>query len=72
MEYTGVYNTALVHYLVDNKAQLWVEMPLRIKKADGKNKMSIINAVRNKLVHRVFAVIRDEQMFEQNYTRQYA
>ena len=35
MEYTGVYNTALVGYLVEHKAQLWVEMPLRIKKAAG-------------------------------------
>lgn len=35
MEYTGVYNTGLVHFLVGQKAQLWVEMPLRIKKAAG-------------------------------------
>lgn len=35
MEYTGLYNTGLVHYMVKNKAQLWVEMPLRIKKAGG-------------------------------------
>jgi transposase len=35
MEYTGLYNTGLVNYLVRNKAQLWVEMPLRIKKAGG-------------------------------------
>lgn len=42
------------------------------KVQDGKNKMSIINAVRNKLVHRVFAVVRDERMFEQNYVRKCA
>lgn len=35
MEYTGLYNTGLVNYLVQKKAQLWVEMPLRIKKAGG-------------------------------------
>ena len=35
MEYTGIYNTGLVHYLVKAKAALWVEMPLRIKKAGG-------------------------------------
>lgn len=35
MEFTGLYNTGLVNYLVKNKAQLWVEMPLRIKKAGG-------------------------------------
>jgi transposase len=37
------------------------------KLLEGKNKMSIINAVRNKLVHRVFAVIRDNRMYEDNY-----
>lgn len=42
------------------------------KVVEGKNKMSVINAVRNKLVHRVFAVIRDERMFEDNYVRRCA
>jgi transposase len=42
------------------------------KTAEGKNKMSVINAVRNKLIHRVFAVVRDERMFEDNYVRQCA
>lgn len=39
------------------------------KLLEGKNKMSIINAVRNKLVHRVFAVVRDNRMYEDNYIR---
>jgi len=39
------------------------------KLLEGKNKMSIINAVRNKLVHRVFAVVRDNRMYENNYIR---
>ena len=30
------------------------------KVTEDKNKMSVINAVRNKLVHRIFAVLRDE------------
>jgi transposase len=42
------------------------------KVMDGKNKMSVINAVRNKLVHRVYAVLRDERMFEENYVRKCA
>lgn len=37
------------------------------KVAEEKNKMSVINAVRNKLVHRVYAVLRDDRMFEENY-----
>lgn len=39
---------------------------------EGKNKMSVINAVRNKLIHRVFAVVRDERLFEDNYVRKCA
>jgi transposase len=35
MEYTGIYNTGLVNFLVEQKAQLWVEMPLRIKRSCG-------------------------------------
>lgn len=35
MEYTGIYNIGLVHHLVTDNALLWVEMPLRIKKAGG-------------------------------------
>jgi transposase len=34
MEYTGIYNTALVNYLYGKKASLWVEMALKIKKSD--------------------------------------
>lgn len=37
------------------------------KLAEGKNKMSVINAVRNKLVHRIVAVLRDDRMFVENY-----
>ncbi len=33
----------------------------------GKNKMLVLNAVRNKLVLRIFAVVRDEVMYEKNY-----
>ncbi len=37
------------------------------KVAEGKNKMSVINAVRNKLVLRMFAVIRDNRMYEKQH-----
>jgi len=39
------------------------------KLLEGKNKMSIINAIRNKLIHRVFAVVRDGRYYEDNYIR---
>jgi transposase len=34
---------------------------------EGKNKMSIINAIRNKLILRIFAVIRDQRPYVENY-----
>ena len=34
------------------------------KVESGKNKMSVMNAVRNKLAHRIFAVIRDQRNYE--------
>lgn len=37
------------------------------KVGQGKNKMSVLNAVRNKLIHRVFAVVRDGVMYQKNY-----
>ena len=55
---------------IKNDSELKVYFERKV--AEGKNKMSVINAVRNKLVHRVFAVIRDERSFEENYTRRCA
>lgn len=37
------------------------------KIAEGKNKMSIINAIRNKLLLRVFAVVRDNRNYVENF-----
>ena len=37
------------------------------KVAQGKNKMSVINAVRNKLVLRIFAIVRNNQKYDKNY-----
>ncbi len=34
------------------------------KVAEGKNKMSVINAVRNKIVHRVYAVIKNQRKYQ--------
>jgi len=38
------------------------------KVADGKNKMSVLNAVRNKLILRIFACVRDGRKYEKIYT----
>ncbi|MDR0728788.1 MAG: IS110 family transposase, partial [Prevotellaceae bacterium] len=37
------------------------------KVAEGKNKMLVINAVRAKLVMRMFAVIKNNCFYEKNY-----
>lgn len=42
------------------------------KVAEGKNRMSVLNAVRNKLIHRIFALIRDDRYYEDNYVRKCA
>jgi len=36
----------------------------RRKVAEGKNKMSVINAVRNKIIHRIFAVIKSQTPYK--------
>ncbi|MFV1977102.1 MAG: IS110 family transposase [Candidatus Scalindua sp.] len=42
------------------------------KVEEGKNKMSIINAVRNKIIHRIFACVREQRKYEKNYTHSLA
>lgn len=37
------------------------------KLAEGKQKMSALNAVQNKLIHRIFALVRDGRLYEKNY-----
>lgn len=37
------------------------------KVQEGKNKMSVLNAVRNKIIHRIFACVKGNRMFEKNY-----
>jgi transposase len=36
------------------------------KVAEGKNKMSVLNAVRNKIIHRIFAVIKSQTPYQIN------
>lgn len=42
------------------------------KVGQGKNKMSVINAVRNKIIHRVFACVRDGRKYEKIYAHSLA
>ncbi|HEX3387083.1 MAG TPA: IS110 family transposase [Mucilaginibacter sp.] len=36
------------------------------KVSEGKNKMSVLNAVRNKLIHRIFAVVKNQNPYQNN------
>lgn len=42
------------------------------KVAEGKNKMSVINAVRNKLVKRAFACVAQKRLYQENYQNPFA
>jgi len=37
------------------------------KVAEGKHAMSVLNAVRSKLIHRIFAVVKQDRKYEKNY-----
>lgn len=37
------------------------------KVGQGKAKMAVLNAVRNKIIHRVFACVREDRKYEKNY-----
>ena len=37
------------------------------KVAEGKNKMSVLNAVRNKLISRVYACVKNQRCYEKIY-----
>jgi transposase len=37
------------------------------KISEGKNSWLVLNNVKNKLIHRIFAVVRDGQMYEKQY-----
>lgn len=39
------------------------------KVAEGKNKMNVLNAVRNKLIHRIFACVNQNKMYEKDYKK---
>jgi len=38
------------------------------KVAEGKKKMTVINAIRNKLIHRIMAVVKRGTPYQENYS----
>lgn len=41
------------------------------KVGQGKNKMLVLNAVRNKIIHRIYACVRDNRKYEKSYTHSF-
>ena len=39
------------------------------KVESGKNKMSVLNAIKNKLLHRIFACVKGDRYYEKNYSQ---
>lgn len=60
---------ALFHLAALSSIRLTGELRTFYKRKvdEGKNKMLVLNAVRNKLVHRIFAVVRDGIPYQKNY-----
>lgn len=78
---TSVRGRARVHHMANKKLKLMLHLTaMRIarmknsirdyydaKVAQGKSRMSVLNAVRNKLLTRMFAVVKSGKMYQENY-----
>jgi len=63
---TLFHMAALVAIQYDPELKLFFERKVN---QDKKNKMSVLNAVRNKLILRIFACVSQNRRYEKNYTR---
>src|SRR5574344_470329 len=61
----SLLNLAALSAIQKKNSELRVYYERKI--ADGKNKMSVLNAIRAKLIVRIFAVIRDDKKYDFNY-----
>lgn len=60
---TLLHMAALVAIKVNQEIKIYYER----KVAEGKNKMLVLNAVRNKLIQRIFACVKQNRLFKNNY-----
>ncbi len=60
---TALHMAALSAMKLDKELKVFYQR----KVAEGKNKMSVINAIRNKLIHRIFAVVRRATPYQKEY-----
>lgn len=63
---TLLHMAALVAIQYNDELRLYYERKVNIEK---KNKMSVINAVRNKLVQRIFSCVKQNRKYEKNYLK---
>ena len=63
---TLLHMSALVAIQYNEELRLYYERKINIEK---KNKMSVINAVRNKLVQRIFSCVNQNRRYEKNYLK---
>ncbi len=66
---TLLHMAALVAIQHNEELKLYYERKVNIEK---KNKMSVINAVRNKLVQRIFSCVNQNRKYEKNYLKSVA
>jgi transposase len=62
---TLLHMAALVAIVYNSDLKAYYER----KVVEGKNKMSVINAVRNKLIHRIFTCVHENRKYENNYVK---
>jgi transposase len=60
---TALHMAALSAMKLDKELKVFYQR----KVSEGKNKMSVINAIRNKLVHRIFAVVKRQRLYQKEY-----
>lgn len=63
---TLLHMAALVAIQCNEELRLYYERKVNVEK---KNKMSVINAVRNKLVQRIFSCVNQNRLYENNYLK---
>jgi transposase len=63
---TLLHMAALVAIQYNDELRLYYERKVNIEK---KNKMSVINAIRNKLVQRIFSCVNQNRKYEKNYLK---
>ena len=66
---TLLHMAALVAIQYNDELRLYYKRKVNVEK---KNKMSVINAVRNKLIQRIFSCVNQNRLYEKNYLKSIA